>query len=144
MAVFKSLDQSFTSRCMQYGWGAKHYFPCCPKEITATAIDDYFKSLKIGATHAYHDNAPKLITNKFVKIKNNSSILILCERDGDWCERLGLFPWVICEITLENGFFTHYKVEEFFEKAEADQEFCTRGSSPEPSDFPIRVLLARF
>ncbi|MBP7541789.1 MAG: hypothetical protein KA802_17850 [Saprospiraceae bacterium] len=123
MAVFKSLDQSFTSICMQYGWGAKLHFPCCPKEIKAIPLEEYFQCLKVGATFAYHDDASKLIINKFVKIKNNSSILILGEREEDWCERLGFFPWVLCEITLENGLFIHYKLEEFFEKDEADQAF---------------------
>ena len=49
--------------------------------------------------------------------------MILGEREEDWCERLGFFPCVVCEITFENGLFIHYKLEEFFEKDEADQAF---------------------
>lgn len=120
------LESALTSCCMQYGWGVRYYYHCCPKKITATPLDDYFLRLKVGAIFAYYDNTPKLIAIKFVKIKNNSSILVLCEREGDWCERLGFFPWVICEVTLESGFFTHYKIEEFFEKDEAEQAFCTK------------------
>lgn len=121
MAAFKSWEQSFTKGCMQYGLGAKYYFPCCPKEIGVLQLDNYLQSLKVGSIFAYQDDAPNLIAIKFLKIKNNSAILVLCEREGDWCERLGFFPWVLCEITFENGFFIHSKLEEFFEKDEAYQ-----------------------
>lgn len=126
MVAFKSLDQSFTSGCMQDGWGAKYYFPRCPKEIIASSLDNYLQNLKVGSIFAYQDDAPKLIINKFVTIQEHLSILILCEREGDWCERYGFHPWLICEITFESGFFIHYKVAEFFEKDEADQEFCIK------------------
>jgi len=134
MAVFKSLDQSFTSRCMQYGWGAKHYFPCCPKEIRAVPLEDYFQCLKVGATFAYHDDALKLVINKFVRIRGHSSILIMCGREGDWCERDGFHPWLISEITFENEFFIHYKGTPFFEKDEADQEFGIKQGRPEVTE----------
>lgn len=126
MAAFKSLDQSLTNGCLQDGWRVKHYFPRCPKEIIAIPIDNYLQNLKVGSIFAYPDDAPKLIINKFVTIKEHLSILILCEREGDWCERYGFHPWLISEITFESGFFIHYKVGEFFEKDEADQEFCTK------------------
>lgn len=127
MAAFK-LEQSFTKGCMQYGFGAKYYFPCCPKEIGALPLDNYLQSLKVGLIFAYPDDAPNLIAIKFEKIKNNSAILVMCEREGDWCEREGFFPWLICEITFENGFFIHYnhKDKPLFEKDVVDQEFCIR------------------
>ena len=111
---------------MQYGWGAKYYFPCCSNEIRATPIDDYFQNLKVGSIFAYQDDAPNLIIINFVKINNNSSILVMCEREGDWCERNHFFPWLICEIKFENGFFIHYnhKKNPLLEKDVADQEFC--------------------
>ncbi|MCX7120124.1 MAG: hypothetical protein NTZ86_09735, partial [Legionellales bacterium] len=70
---------------------------------------------------------PKLIIIKFVKIKSNSSILIMCEREGDWSERDGFFPWLICEVTFENGFFIHYNHKEvpLFDKDITEHEFCT-------------------
>lgn len=124
--IGNQLESSLTHGCMQYGWSAKHYFPCSPKKTKENPFGDYYQNLKAGSTFAHHNDAPKLIIIEFVKIKNNSSILIMCEREGDWCERNHFFPWLICEITFENGFFIHFKVGEFFEKDEADQKFCTK------------------
>jgi hypothetical protein len=120
------LEMALTNGCKQCGWGAKYYFPCSPKEIREAPLDEYFQRLKVGAIFAYHDDAPKLIITEFVKIKNNSSILIMCEREGDWREREGFHPWLISEIMFKSGLFIHYKGKLFFEKDEADQEFCTQ------------------
>ena len=122
------LESSLTHGCMQYGWSAKHYFPCSPKKTRENPLGDYYQNLKVGAAFAHHDDAPKLIIIEFVKIKINSSILVMCESEVDWCERGGFFPWLICEITFENGFFIHYnhKDKPLFEKDVADQEFCIK------------------
>lgn len=112
-----------TNDCMEEDWGSKYYFPCCPKKITTTPLNDYYMNLKIKKTFAINDHSPKLIINKFAINKDHSTIFILCEREGDWCERLGFFPWLICEIMFENGFFIHSKVGDFFEKDEAEQGF---------------------
>lgn len=123
LSDFNQLENSLTKYGMQYGWGAKYYFPLCPNEIRATSIDDYLQNFKVGSIFAYHDDAPKLIIVKFLKIKNNSSILVMCESEGDWCEINHFFPWLICEIIFENGFFIHSNLGSYFEKEEADQEF---------------------
>lgn len=131
MAAFKSCEKSFTKGCMQYGLGTKYYFPCCPKEIGVLQLDNYLQNLKVGSIFAHQYDAPNLIAIKFLKIKNNSAILVMCEREGAWCERLGFFPWVLCEITYENGFFIHSKLEECFEKDEAEQTFFVKQGSNE-------------
>lgn len=123
------LEFALTSNCMQHGWAAQYYFYCCPNEISENPIVDYSRLLKPGTIFAYHNDAPRLITMESAIINDSSSILVMSEREGDWCERDGFFPWLICEIRFENRFFIHYKVDEFFEKDEADHVFCNKQGS---------------
>ncbi|STX43938.1 Uncharacterised protein [Legionella donaldsonii] len=119
-----TVEKSFTKRCVQYMWGATYYFPRCPDSIGINPLEAYFKNLKKRAIFAYNDDSPKLIIVEFVRIKNNSVILLLCEREGVMCESEGFKPWLIAEITFENNFFVHSNLGSYFEKDEADKEFC--------------------
>lgn len=123
---FNRLEMASTKRCAQYGWGANYYFPCCPKEIGMIPLEAYFLNFKFGAVFAYNDNSPKLIIVEFVRIKNNSSILVKCEREGLTCEREGFEPWLIAGITFKNDLFIHSKLGSYFEKDDADKEFCIK------------------
>lgn len=126
---FNRLETSLTIGCIQCGLGAKYYFPCCPKEIGMNPMETYFQNFKVGAVFAYNDDSPKLMLLRFVRIMNNSSILVMCEREGIMCEREGFKPWSITEIKFENGFFVHFIQGSFFEKDEADKEFSIQNSS---------------
>lgn len=101
-----------------------YYFPCCPGEIGTNPLEAYFQNLKVGAVFAYNDDSPKLIILEFIRIKNGSSILVMCEREGLLCEREGFKPWLIAEITFENGSFIHTDLDSYFDKDEADKAFC--------------------
>ena len=118
MAVKKKLKQS--------GWAANYYFPSCPQEIEKNPLDVYFKNLKTGGVFACNDDSPKLLILEFVKGKNNSSILVMCEREGLMCEREGFKPWVIAEITFRNRLFVHSNLGSYFEKDDADKELCIK------------------
>ncbi len=121
---FNRIENSLTKACAQYRWGSKYYFPCCPKEIEELPLEAYFQNLKIGNVFAFNDDSPKLTILEFVKIKGNEAILVMCEREGLMSERAGFQPWLIAEITFENGFFIHSNLESHFEKDDADKEFC--------------------
>ncbi|HAT1824492.1 hypothetical protein SC438_12410 [Legionella pneumophila] len=101
-------------------------FPCCPQELGVITLETYFQNLKVGAMFAYNDDSPNLIILEFVKAKNNSSILVMCEREGLTSEMEGFLPWLIAEITFENGFLVHSKLGSYFEKGDADNEFCIK------------------
>ncbi|HAZ7573791.1 hypothetical protein OQJ02_05045 [Legionella sp. PATHC032] len=117
---FNQLEKSLTKRSLQYGWGAKYYFPCCPYEIAIAPLDDYTKRLKVGFVFAYNENSPKLI---ILEVKRyNSSILVMCEREGLMCEREGYPPFLISDITFENAVFVHSKIGSYFERDDADKE----------------------
>src|SRR5690606_12067926 len=114
---------ALTKGCSQIRWGAKYYFPCCPKEKEIISLETYFQNLKIGSVFAYNDDSPKLIAVQFARIKNNSSILVMCEREISSSEKEGFQPWLITEITYNNALFIHAKVGSYFEKDDADKEF---------------------
>ncbi len=101
-------------------------FPCCPKELEKISLEAYFQNLKVGAVFAYNDDSPNLIILEFVKVKSNSSILVKCEREGLTSEIEGFKPWLLAEITFENGFFVHSNLDSYFEKDDADKEFCIK------------------
>lgn len=94
---FNGLEKALTKRCLQHKWSAGYYFPRCPEEIGTPPLKAYFNKLKKGAVFAYNDDSPKLLIVEFVRIKNNSTILVLCEREGVMCEREGFKPWLIAE-----------------------------------------------
>lgn len=100
-----------------------YHFPRCPKELEISPIAVYFRNLKIGEVFAYNDDSPKLIILEFLKTKNSSSILIMCEREGIMSEREGFKPWLIAQITFDNGSFVHSNFGSYFEKDEIDKEF---------------------
>ncbi|HHF7346532.1 TPA: hypothetical protein ACPSKB_002974 [Legionella feeleii] len=126
LSNLNGVEKALSKRCVQYMWSATYYFPRCPEEIGGNPLEAYFKNLKNGTVFAYNDDSPKLIIVEFIRIKNNSVILLLCEREGVMCESEGFKPWLIAEITFENGFFVHSNLGSYFEKDEADEEFCIK------------------
>src|SRR5690348_13010518 len=91
-------------------WSELYCFPCRPKKTGTNALEIYFQNLKAGAVFAYNDSSPKLLVLEFLKLKNNTSILVMCEREGFTCEMEGFKPWVIVKITFEHGIFVHSKL----------------------------------
>lgn len=125
MPNFNRMEMAFTKSCIQSGWSAKYYFPCCPQEIEKHSLEAYFKRLKIGAVFAFNDDSPNLIIVEVVNKK--SSLLVMCERESLICERLGFHPWVIVEITFENALFVHSNLGSYFEKEEVEENFALNG-----------------
>lgn len=113
-------------QCMHSEWALAYSFPSCSKKTENNSLEEYFKNLKIGAVLSYSDDSPKLIILGFVNSKNNASILVLCEREGLFSEKDGYQPWLIFEIKFEKGVFVHSNLGSYFEKDEADKEFCIR------------------
>ncbi|CZG74332.1 hypothetical protein SE938_16170 [Legionella pneumophila] len=119
---FNRFETALTKSCVQYGWGAKYYFPCCPFEIGIAPLEAYLKNLKVGFLFAYNADSPKLI---ILKVKRyNSSILVMCEREEHTWERPGFPPLLISEITFVNDSFIHYQIGTYFMKEDADDMFC--------------------
>lgn len=111
------LVMALTKLCAQHNWRVPTYFPCCPDETGTNPLTAYFQNLKIGAVFSYNDHYPKSTILEFVMIKDDSSILVLCEKEG-------MKPWSLAEITFENGLFVHSSLGSYFEKNGADKAFC--------------------
>lgn len=113
------LVMALTEKCAQSKWRVPSYFPCCPEEIGTPPLEAYFQNLKIGAVFAYNGTYPQSTILEFIKNKDNVSILVMCEREG-------IKPWSIAEITFENGFFIHSNLGSFFNKDGANKVFCIK------------------
>lgn len=113
------LVMALTTMCVQYKWRVPSYFPCCPKVIGESPLDSYFQNLKVGGVLNYNDVYPQSTILKFVKIKNNPSILVMCGKEG-------LKPWSLAEITFESDLFIHANLGSFFTKDGAEKRFCIK------------------
>lgn len=116
----EELERALTKWCAQYRWGALYYFPCCPKELDINPLKCYYQNLREGVVFACNDDSPKLIVVDFIMKKNNTSILVMCEREGIMAEQESYQPWLIAEITFDNSLFVHSKVGSWLEKDDAD------------------------
>jgi hypothetical protein len=103
-----------------------YYFPCCPKKIQEQSLEAYYQNLNMGSVFAYNDDSPKLIIVAFVKIKINSAILVMCERESVNCEREAFKPWSITEISIRDNLIVHSKLGSYFEKDCADKSFYVK------------------
>lgn len=113
------LVMALTKMCAQYKWRVPSYFPCCPEEIGTNPLEAYFLNLKVGTVFSYNDSYPKSTILEVTRINDNSSILVMCEKEG-------LKPWSIAEITFEGDFFVHTNLGSYFDKNGADKAFCIK------------------
>jgi len=115
------LDMALTPWCGQYMWRASAYFPCCPQEFGTDPLGDYFQNIKVGVVFAYSDYeefCPKQTVIESVMLKENSSVLVLCERADH--------KWSIVGITLheKSNHFIHFNLGSYSSKVKADEAFC--------------------
>ena len=116
------LDLCQTPWCAQYMWSADAYFPCCPKELRADSLGDYFQNLKAGAVLAYSDDDifPKFTVVESKILKKNTSILVMSERaDGKW-------SIVGIERDEKSSHFVHFFLGSYSNKDEADKAFFAK------------------
>ena len=108
------------------GFNEDYCFPCRPEVISTDPLEAYFQILMVRDVFAYNGDSPKLLIHEIARNKNNSSILVMCEREGRICEKEGFHPWLLVEITFVNGSFVHSKLGAYFEKDDADEAFCNQ------------------
>ena len=101
-------------------WRTSAYFPCCPQDLGADRLDDYFQNLKDGAVLAYsehQDFCPKLTVVRSVILRDKSSILVMSERAD--CRK------VIVGINLDarSKHFIHFILGLYSDTHEADNAF---------------------
>lgn len=108
---------ALTKNCVQKNWRVPSYFPCCPEEIGVDPLESYVQNLKVGTVFNYNDKYPESKILQFVKAKEGSSILVMCEKEG-------MKPWSVAEVTFEDGVFVHYSLGSSFDKNGADKIFC--------------------
>ncbi|MFO8794461.1 HNH endonuclease signature motif containing protein [Legionella pneumophila serogroup 1] len=111
------LVMGLTKKCAQYKWRVPSYFPCCPEKIEANPIEQYFQNLNVGAIFSYNDSYPASTIMEFIKADDNSSILVMCKREGTK-------PYSVAKITFENDLFIHSNLGSFFGIDGAKKTIC--------------------
>lgn len=99
----KALDyiESLTKNAAQRNWITPTEFPCCPKEISSTPLNDYLDNLQKGRLFSKNQYGQSKIIN-FGLSKDKNSIIIQCFDTEN-----SVKGWYIVKITFEHNLFIH-------------------------------------
>lgn len=114
------LELAETPWCAQYMWRAPAYFPCCPPDLGADRLGDYFRNLKVGAVLAYSEHeefCPRLTVVRSVIQRDKSSIVVMSERPDRRKEIVGI------ELGAKSKHFIHFILGLYSDTQEADKAF---------------------
>jgi hypothetical protein len=120
------LELALTPWCAQYMWRAPAYFPCCPQDLGADPLDDYFENIKPGDVFAYSENDdafPKLSALESKNLAEKSSIIVMAKR----ADRKWLIVGV--EQDKKSKHFIHFGLGLYSSKGEADKAFHAKNVS---------------
>ncbi|MGX2971619.1 HNH endonuclease signature motif containing protein [Helicobacter sp. T3_23-1059] len=86
---------------VQRYWTTASEFILCPKEISDTPLEDYFRNLKRNANLTKnHFNSSRIV--KFEMSENKDAIFVLCQ-----IKTKNKKPYAVTKIIYENKFFVH-------------------------------------
>ena len=111
------LTKALTPKCVQRNWRVPSNFPCSPEVLGDDPLGAYAQNLIAGTKFSYNDKYPESVVVDSIRTKNNSTILVLCQKSD-------IKPWSIAEVTFEDGLFVHTSLGSFFDKKGADKLFC--------------------
>lgn len=106
------------SSAVQKKWITPTDFPLCPRELSDTALLDYFDNLakgKVLTSNVY--GSTKILD--YAKDENNTHIWVLCQRT----EENPVKPWTLIGIYVDNGKFVHENLHSFFEEKGGYKQF---------------------
>lgn len=109
--------ESLTEHCVQKYWTTPTEFIGCPKVITDTPLEDYFKELKVGNIFSKNE----YITTKITKVrmsKDNDFIII-----QSVATEHSVKDWYLAKIMFENGKFIIESIGSYFTDDGADKYF---------------------
>ncbi|MEJ2881483.1 HNH endonuclease signature motif containing protein [Pedobacter sp. GR22-6] len=109
---------SLTANAAQRDWKTPSEFPCCPQEFTEP-ITAYVESLKEGKVFCRNQWYTSIVV-KHAVLDGGESIYVMSENAD---ESGAIKPWVLAEITFEQGQFVHINRRNFFSREGAEKQY---------------------
>ena len=108
----RSITDANSPACAtQKYWITPTDFPLCPKEISDTAIIDYYNNLSKGEVFTKNQYGETKIL-EFAVNEEKTYVWVLCKRT----EKNPVKPWTLAGIYLEDGRIVHENLHSFFEE----------------------------
>lgn len=108
-----------TSGAAQRKWRVPSEFPCCPQELAEEPIVAYAEKLKAGVIFSRNDFSEAVVL-EIAMAEDSQSIWVMCEQSKEGAIK----PWLLAQVTYEDGLFVHTSLESFFSKEGAEKQFC--------------------
>ena len=110
------LSDSLTPNALQGNWRTPTEFLCCPIQITATPLEDYFANLKKGSVFAKTQWGETLILDSAIS-EDKKHLWVLAEQKGD------IKPWKVIEIVMSENHFLHLSRHTYFSETGGHKYF---------------------
>ena len=108
---------SLTPTAKQVNWKTPCDFVCCPKDITDSPIESYFKNLSLDAVFCSNQYGKQTIIK--YSMTSNNAIIVMC----DISEASNVKNYALAKITFENGYYIHESLGTFFFEVGAEKQF---------------------
>jgi len=110
------LSDSLTLNALQGNWRTPTEFLCCPKQITATPLEDYFANLKKDSVFAKTQWGESVILD-YAMSEDKKHLWVLAEQKGD------IKPWKITEVVMYENRFLHLSRHTYFSETGGHKYF---------------------
>lgn len=114
LILFKSL----TSNAVQINWRTPSEFPCCPKKVTETPLDDYTRNLKKGVVFS-QNNLFGSNVKEWELSSDKTKLYVLCENTGE----SSMKPYSFAVVSMLDGLFAHESGGTYFEEQGAKKYY---------------------
>jgi hypothetical protein len=122
------LTESRTPGAVQRNWKTPSEFPLCPSEFSATSLNDYCESLKVGEIFNMNDYGKSTVVSSALS-ESSDAIIVLSKIPS------GVKDWAVAKITIMDDVFIHEALGTFSHLEGAKKEYTlARGLEWEGGD----------
>lgn len=108
-----------TPGAAQRNWRIPTEFTCCPMDTEDAKIVTYVRNLKEGNIFSQNPISKSMVSKVAIS-GDQQSLWVVCEQ----LEKSSVKPWLLAQVTLENGLYIHTSIGIFFTQDGADKQFC--------------------
>jgi hypothetical protein len=112
------LVMGLTPATAQRGWRTPSEFPSCPRMVEQDALTAYRANLAPGAVFS-RNRFSESIVSKAALADKDRSLWVMCA----YSDEMGLKPWSLAQVTLEDGLYVHASHGTFFTEEGAEKQF---------------------
>ena len=112
------LIQSLTSNAVQKKWKTPCDFPNCPQKYGEAPLEDYMMNLVAGSVFNRNQYG-EIMTLETALSEDKSKLWVM----GKSADEEAIKPWVLSEVTYEDGKFVHANLGSFFREDGAQKRF---------------------